>query len=439
MAFAELAEKIEQKRAVICVIGLGYVGLPVACMFAEAGFRVIGIRRDREKAEMINRGLCPIEGKEPGLAELVAKVAAQGKLQATTDYRACEEAQVILIATETPVEADTHKPVYSALRAALRELGPHLAQGALVIIESTIAPRTMELIVKPELEQASGKRANRDFYLVHCPERVMPGKLLYNIRKLNRVVGGMSPEAAELAVKLYRHIVEGELDAVDCLTAEIVKTAENAYRDVQIAFANELALICEDLGANVWQVRELVNKSPYRNVHLPGAGVGGHCIPKDSWLLIAWGSERLNARLMPTARAVNDSMPYHMADLVAEALGEAGVPLEGAKVAVLGYAYLENSDDTRNTPTEPFVQRLREWGVRPVIHDPYVREFNGSLEEVLRGADCLALMVRHDPYLGLDFAQVKSWMRRPIIVDGRNAFTPPEGFIYRGVGRAPRL
>jgi UDP-N-acetyl-D-mannosaminuronic acid dehydrogenase len=436
MAVAELAKKVEQKQAVICVIGLGYVGLPVACMFAEAGFRVIGLRRDREKAEMINRGLCPIEGKEPGFAELVAKVVAQGRLRATTDYRACEEAQVILIATETPVEPDTHKPVYSALRTALRDLGPHLAEGSMVIIESTIAPRTMELIVRPELEQASHKRANQDFYLVHCPERVMPGKLLHNICKLNRVVGGMSPEAAELAVKLYRHIVEGDLDPVDCLTAEIVKTAENAYRDVQIAFANELALICEDMGANVWQVRELVNKSPYRNVHLPGAGVGGHCIPKDSWLLIAWGSERLRARLMPTARAVNDDMPYHMADLVGEALGEAGVPLQGARVAVLGYAYLENSDDTRNTPTEPLVRRLRELGARPVIHDPYVREFNIPLEEALTGADCLALMVRHEQYLGLDFSQVKSWMRTAVIVDGRNSFAPPEGFIYRGVGRA---
>ena len=447
MAVTELARKIEQKQAVIGVIGLGYVGLPVACMFAEAGFRVIGVRRDREKAEMINRGLCPIEGKEPGLAELVAKVVAEGRLRATTDYRACEEAQVILIATETPVEPDTHKPVYGALRTALRDLGPHLAEGALVIIESTIAPRTMELVVKPELEQASGKRASRDFLLVHCPERVMPGKLLVNIRKLHRVVGGMTPEAAELAVKLYRHIVEGDLDPVDCTTAEIVKTAENAYRDVQIAFANELALICEDMGADVWQVRELVNKSPYRNVHLPGAGVGGHCIPKDSWLLISWGSEKLHARLMPTARAVNDAMPYHMADLVVEALapgprvgGEIGgdMPLQGARVAVLGYAYLENSDDTRNTPTEPFVQRLRELGAEPVIHDPYVKEYNVPLREVLTGADCAVVMVRHEQYLHLDWGEIRGWMRKPALVDGRNAFAPPVGFVYRGVGRASR-
>jgi UDP-N-acetyl-D-mannosaminuronic acid dehydrogenase len=441
--FDELAQAIENKTAKIVVLGLGYVGLPVACMFAEAGFPVVGLRRDRDKAEMINHGQCPIEGKEPGLAELVTRVVAEGRLRATTDYSVCDDAQVVLVAVETPVEHEDRKPAYRALRSALRDLGPHLATGSMVIIESTIAPRTMELVVKPELEQASGKQVNRDFYLVNCPERVMPGKLLDNIRKLDRVVGGMCPEAAESAVKLYGNIVEGVLDPVDCITAEIVKTAENAYRDVQIAFANELALICEDMGADVWQVREMVNKCPGRNVHLPGAGVGGHCIPKDSWLLIAWGSEKLQAKLMPTARAVNDGMPYHMADLVVEALSRVGVPIHGAKVAVLGYAYLENSDDTRNTPTEPLVQRLKELGAKVAIHDPYVREYDISLREALSGADCLVLMVRHDQYLRLDLAQVKAWLRTPVILDGRNAFDAKQagaaGFGYHAIGQGARL
>ncbi len=429
--FDRLAQAIENKTATIVVLGLGYVGLPVACMFAEAGFPVVGLRRDREKAEMINRGLCPIEGKEPGLADLVTRMVAEGRLRATTDYGVCDNAQVILIAVETPVEHEDRKPAYRALRSALQELGPHLTAGSMVIVESTIAPRSMELVVKPELEHASGKRVNRDFYLVNCPERVMPGKLLDNVRKLDRVVGGMCPDAAELAVKLYRNIVDGDLDPVDCITAEIVKTAENAYRDVQIAFANELALICEDMDADVWRVRELVNKCPGRNVHLPGAGVGGHCIPKDSWLLIAWGSERLQAKLMPTARAVNDSMPYHIADLVVEALIRVGVPILGAKVAILGYAYLENSDDTRNTPTEPLLQRLRELGAQPAIHDPYVREYSVSLEEVLNGADCLVLMVRHDQYLHLDLAHVKTCLHTPVLIDGRRVFDPEA---VRGAG-----
>jgi UDP-N-acetyl-D-mannosaminuronic acid dehydrogenase len=178
-----------------------------------------------------------------------------------------------------------------------------------------------------------------------------------------------------------------------------------------------------------------VNKAPYRHVHLPGAGVGGHCIPKDSWLLIAWATERLRAKLMPAARAVNDAMPRHMADLVAEALKEANVGLQGARVAVLGYAYLENSDDTRNTPTEPLLERLQEMGIQVIVHDPYVSEYNLPLEDVLTGSDALVLMVRHEQYLNLDLSQVKKWMRTPVLVDGRNVLMPTEGFTYRGVGR----
>lgn len=431
-----LQEKIESRSARLAVLGLGYVGLPVACVFAEAGFQVAGIRRSQEKVDLINGGVCPIEGEEPGLAELLAAVVRQGRLRATTGYDVCRQADVVLIAVETPVDHHTRKPGYAALRAALQDLAPQVRAGTMVIIESTIAPKTMELVVRPLLEEGSGLQAGRDFHLVNCPERVMPGKLLHNIRKLDRVVGGLTPQCAALAVALYRHVVEGELDPVDCLTAEIVKAAENAYRDVQIAFANELALVCEDLGADVWQVRELVNKCPGRDVHLPGAGVGGHCIPKDSWLLIANASEQLQPRLLPTARAVNDGMPLHMADLVVEALAEAVVPVQGAKVAVLGYAYLENSDDTRNTPTEPLVQRLRELGAEVVIHDPHVPPYDTPLQTTLCDADCLVVMVRHNEYLGLDWRRVRGWLRTPVLVDGRDAAFARDGWYYRGVGAA---
>ena len=290
----ELLQAIENRTANVVVLGLGYVGLPVACLFAEAGFSVAGIRQNQEKVEMIGRGECPIQGKEPGLSELVARVVASGRFRATTDYSPCREAQIVLIAVETPVDPATKMPAYEALRGALTALGRNLSRNTLVIIESTIAPGTMDGVVKPILEETSGLIAGEDFHLVNCPERVMPGKLLKNIQECHRVVWGVSPEAAQLAVMFYRHIVHAGLDPVDCVTAEIVKTAENAYRDVQIAFANEVALICEDMGANVWQVRELVNKSPYRAMHLPGAGVGGHCIPKDPWLLIANASDGLN-------------------------------------------------------------------------------------------------------------------------------------------------
>jgi UDP-N-acetyl-D-mannosaminuronic acid dehydrogenase len=434
----ELQRAIENRTAQVVVLGLGYVGLPVACLFAEAGFPVVGIRRSQLKVDMINRGECPIEGKEPGLADLLGKAISTGRFRATTDYEACRDTQIVLIAVETPVDPGTKKPGYEALRAALTELGHHLSPGTMVIVESTIAPKTMDTVVKRLLEKVSGLKASQDFYLANCPERVMPGKLLKNIREMHRVVGGMSPEAAKLAVQFYGHVVEGDLDPVDCLTAEIVKTAENAYRDVQIAFANEMALICEDLGADVWQIRELVNKAPFRTMHLPGAGVGGHCIPKDSWLLTAWGSDGLDPRLLPSARMVNDRMPLHMADLTKDALRQVGVDVEGAQIAVLGYAYLENSDDTRNTPTAPFVEAMRQAGAEVALQDPYIQEYNVPLASVLRNADCIVVMVRHDQYREIDLKEVKGKLRHAVLVDGRNVFDKAlarkAGYVYMGVG-----
>lgn len=436
-----LLAAIQNKTANVVVLGLGYVGLPVACLFAEAGFPVVGLRRSQDKVDLINQGICPIEGKEPGLASLLEQVVTAGRLRATTDYAACLQAQIVLIAVETPVEATTKKPEYRALRDALSSLGPHLARGTMVIVESTIAPGTMSRVVRPLLEEISGLKVNHDFYLVNCPERVMPGKLLANIRGCHRVVGGWNPDAADLAAAFYRHVVHADLDPVDCLTAELVKTMENAYRDVQISFANEMALLCEDMGADVWQVRELVNKSPYRDMHLPGAGVGGHCIPKDPWLLIVNASDAFHPRLIPAARAINDGMPVHMADLTVEALRAAGIGIGDAKVAVLGFAYLENSDDTRSSPSGVLVEALHRLGAKVVIHDPWVPEYRGDLLERVRGCDAAVLMVKHQSYLppGLDLEVLRRALRTPILIDGRHAFDGAQaqraGFIYRGLGQ----
>jgi len=434
----ELVKAIRDRTARIVIIGLGYVGLPVACMFARAGFQVVGIRRNSEKVSQINQGICPIEGKEAGLPELLAEVIREGRLKATTDYAECRRAQIALIAVETPVNKTTKEPGYEALQAALQELGQNLQPGILVIIESTIAPGTMERVVKPILEEVSGLKVNADFYLANCPERVMPGKLLANIENCSRVVGGMSSETARAAVELYRYIVKADLDPTDCLTAELVKTAENTYRDVQIAFANEVALLCESVGADVWEVRQLVNKSPQRDMHLPGPGVGGHCIPKDPWLLVYGAGDGFEARLISTARAVNDSMPLHMVELVKGALREASKEVRGARIAILGYAYKENTDDARNSPAIPLITRLEELGAEVAVHDPYVRDYNHELEKVVTGSDCVVVMAAHDPYRELDLENLKTWLRMPVLVDGRNVFSMRKareaGFIYKGIG-----
>ena len=432
-----LQDKIESQAARLGVIGLGYVGLPVACLFAEAGFDVVGVDIQAERIAMINSGVSPIAGKEPGLAELLAQVTP-GKFHATTDYAELADCDIVTINVETPVD-ENHVPRYVALRSALRSLGPVLKEGALVIVESTIAPGTMARVVKPLLEESSGKRANDGFFLGHCPERVMPGKLLANLRGVSRVCGGETPETAETMIVLYRHIVAAELDPADCVTAELVKTAENAYRDVNIAFANEVALICEAVAGDVWRVRELVNKSPGRNMLQPGAGVGGHCIPKDPWLLVANAENEFEPRLIPAARAINDGMPLHVADLTVEVLREAGVEIKDAKVAVLGYAYLKNSDDTRNSPSAVLVARLRELGAEVVVHDPYVSGYWGNLRERVQGCDAAVVMVRHDVYVNLRLTELVDWLAHPVVVDSRcvwkDQVTRETGLIYGCVGR----
>jgi UDP-N-acetyl-D-mannosaminuronic acid dehydrogenase len=438
MSLIELGEMIVNREAALAVIGLGYVGIPVACALAQAGFRVIGVDIRQRVVDAINAGRSPVEGDEPGLNELVAQVVASRRLHATADYSWLSAADIILVCVETPVD-DNHRPGYAALRAVCQSLGPVLKPGALVIIESTVAPGTTNGLVASLLEESSGRRAGVDFYLGVCPERVMPGKLLANLRTMSRVCGGLTPETATTMQSLYRQFVQGELDAVDTVTAEIVKTAENAYRDVQIAFANEVALICEAAGADVWQVRELVNKSPQRHMHLPGAGVGGHCIPKDPWLLAHAAAGRVPLRLIPAARAVNEGMPLHVAGLVEEALGELGAALSAARIAILGYAYLEDSDDTRNSPSAILAARLRELGAEVVIHDPWVKEHQGDMINKVAGCDAIVLMVKHRAYHDLDLRLLGPIMRRPVAVDGRHVIDQEDaraaGWVYRAVGQ----
>ena len=419
MNLNELGARIENKTAKLAVIGQGYVGLPVAALFAEAGFDVTGVDVRASLVEKINAGINPIEGKEPGLAELLKSIVVSGRLHATTDYNELTDRDVFIVAVETPVD-DNHIPHYEALRAALVSLAGIMRDGALVIVESTIAPRTMHDLVLPLLEEKSGKKLNEGFYLGNCPERVMPGKLLKNLKTMSRVVGGMTAETSETMIALYKNIVEADLDPADCITAELVKTVENAYRDVQIAFANEVALVAEAAGGDVWKVRELVNKSPQRQMHLPGAGVGGHCIPKDPWLLVHGAEEKgVRLRLIPAAREINDSMPLHMVKLLVNALAKAGKPILDARIAVLGYSYLEDSDDTRNSPTRSLVARLYELGAEPVIHDPWIAEYNGDVYERVKGCDAAVVMVAHSAYKKLDLNRLKSALKSPVLVDGR--------------------
>jgi UDP-N-acetyl-D-mannosaminuronic acid dehydrogenase len=249
-------------------------------------------------------------------------------------------------------------------------------------------------------------------------------------------------------VDLYKTIVRKEITPAGVLTAELAKTMENAYRDVNIALANEMARVCEAMGVDVYEIRELMNARPDRNMHLPGAGVGGHCLPKDPWLLKfgvdTYGARPVLMRMIALARQVNDEMPLHLVDLVEEALAERGMALDGNHIAVLGVAYLEDSDDTRNTPAIPVIEALQDGGASVVAHDPYVRDLEGyeltrDLEMALKGTDAAVIVTKHRQYFDLDLSWLRETMRTPVLVDGRNVFdaasTRAEGFTYKAIGK----
>jgi UDP-N-acetyl-D-mannosaminuronic acid dehydrogenase len=428
---AELRSLIESGRAQLGVVGLGYVGLPVACLLADSGFGVTGVDLKADRVATINAGRNPIEGREPGLAELLATVVGSGRLRATTDSADLHEVDVVIVAVETPVDPSDHRPRYEALNAVCDRLAGTLPSGSLVIVESTIAPGTMDGIVRPSLEPLG-------IHVGHCPERVMPGRLLQNLRTMSRVMGADSPEVAEAMRALYSRYVDADLDATDLLTAELVKTTENAYRDINIAFANQVALICQEVGGDVWKVRDLVNKSPGRNMLLPGAGVGGHCIPKDPWLLAAGLRLGQLAPLIRVGRELNLSMPAEIAHLVEDLLVGEGISLTEATVAVLGYSYLEDSDDTRDSPTAAMLALLENKIGSIRIHDPFVRGYSGHVTDALRGADCAVVMVRHSEYRHLDLRAAAKSMRNPLLVDARGVYPSSAlragGFRYRTIG-----
>ncbi len=444
----------------IAVIGMGYVGIPAAALFADNGFVVTGIQRRSKrsgwKIDWLNSGKNPIGGKEPGLDDLIRRVVIEKKsFHVVDDFSVIKDMDAVLIDVQTPTD-EKGSPNYDYLKDVCENIGKYIKDNVLVVLESTVAPGTTKFFVKPILEKHSGLKASKDFSLVFSYERVMVGRLLYNLVNYPRIVGGIDERSTKRGMDLYSHIVKADLIPTDALTAEVAKVVENTYRDVNIAFANEVALICESLGVNAYKVRELVNSlpndpsdpatNPYRNMHFPGAGVGGHCLPKDPWLLKygldKWGKKSFSPKIIIDARKINAEMPFHMASLIKDALNENNIEIKNSKICILGIAFLQNSDDTRNTPSLPLYNRLLEKNANVIIHDPYVKKYEGinltnDLDLALSNADCLVLVTAHDEYRHLDLNRVKKAMKNPIIVDGRNFFDKEkmEGFAYYGLGK----
>ncbi|MFX1308741.1 MAG: nucleotide sugar dehydrogenase, partial [Promethearchaeota archaeon] len=284
----------------IVVIGMGYAGIPIAALLADVDeFYVTGIQRRSQrsgwKIDWLNQGKNPFGGEEPGLDELIGKIAKNGKFKVTDNYNDIINADFILIDVQTPVDLESKIPREESLIEVSQNISSHLKKGVTVIIESTVVPGMTDNIVQPILEEGSGLKRGKDFYLVFSFERVMPGKLLEFITDFPRVIGGGCSEAYERAKFLYSKIVKKEIHVTDTLTAELTKCIENAYRDVNIAFANEMALLCEDFNRNIYEIIELINDRNDRMMHYPGSGVGGHCLTKDPWLLL-YGFEKYSEK-----------------------------------------------------------------------------------------------------------------------------------------------
>ena len=453
----------------IGVVGMGYVGVPAAALFADAPEfeSVLGFQRNSAtsgyKIAMLNRGESPLKGEEPGLEDLLGKVVSAGKFRCTSDFSEVAECDAVTLAIQTPF-ADPKDliPDFSALNKGLRNVGRHITEGTLVVLESTVTPGTTAGMAREILEEESGLVAGEDFALAHAPERVMGGRLLQTIREHDRIVGGIDEVSTKRAVELYRPVLtKGKIIPMTATAAEVTKTAENAFRDLQIAAVNQLALHCEAMGVNVYDVRagidSLKGEGITRAILWPGAGVGGHCLTKDSWHLER-GAQVLGGdlwyppgaeSLFGVARTINEFMPRHMVHLTTRGLERVEKSPEGATVALLGWAFIQNSDDARNTPAEPYLAAMEEAGAKVRVHDPFVEEYPGievshDLDATLAGADVVTIFTGHHHYASLEAARVKelSGQEHPVIVDGRNVVDPDAfiraGFIYKGIGRGDK-
>jgi len=431
---------IRNRSLHLAVLGSGYVGLPTAALFADASFRVTTIDIKPEVVKAVNSGVSPIN--EPGLQELISCNVQAGRLKATLNStKALTQADTVIISVQTPID-ENKKPNLSFLIEALGEVGKTIKEKTLVVISSTVPPGTMLGKVKLKLESLSDLEADVGFYLAYVPERIAPGKALTEFIESPRLIGGIGPNSTKIAAELFKTVCKKVIET-DAATAEVAKLAENTFRDVNIALANQLALLCEQHGVDATEVIKLANTHPRANIHVLGPGVGGPCLPKDPYLLLH-ETELGEQNIIKTARQINDYMPKHIINLTLQALKKAGKEIGDSKIAILGTAYKANVDDSRLSPSEPIIHGLIRLGSKVAVYDPHCNETFGakkttSLGEVVKGADCLAIITDHAEFRNLNLQGIKALMnKKPIIIDARRIVNHHKaknlGYIYDGVG-----
>lgn len=468
MTLAELFHK--RTMQTIGVIGMGYVGIPSAVLFAKSRYYglVYGFQRNSDtsgyKIDLLNRGISPLKGEEPDLEQILKKVVDEKKFICTSDFTKLADCDAITLTIQTPFLNNINLvPDLGALTDGLMQVGKHMTKGTLVVIESTVTPGTTEGFAKDLLEKVSGLKAGVDFGLAHAPERVMVGSLINNIGYHDRIIGGIDETSTKRAVSLYKPVLTAGIPiTMSATAAEVTKTAENAFRDLQIAAVNELALYCEAMGINVYDVRtgidSLKGRGISREILYPGAGVGGHCLTKDTYHLErgvkTLGKDKFDfpkgsVPLFVGARILNDFMPVHMYNLTLHSFYLIDLPTYRAKVTILGWAFMPETDDARNTPSQIYYEKLAGSGVEVNIHDPYAKgsekyPISDDLYSAIKDSDAVAIFTAHKQYRDLNPDEMKQVMDKnhPVIIDGRNMVDPDhfigKGFIYKGIGRGDK-
>lgn len=398
----------------ICILGLGYVGLPTASMFAIHGYKVIGVDVNEEIVKNMENGKIPI--KEPGLETLVQAALRSKRLEVITKP---EKADVFIICVPTPIDEATKKPDLSYVESASESIFPNLQKRNLVILESTVPPLTTQNIMIPILER-SGLKVGEELFVAYCPERVLPGKILTELVKNDRIVGGINKKSAEMAKELYRSFVEGDIHLTDITTAEMVKLMENTFRDVNIALANEYLKVSENIGIDIWEAISLANKHPRVNIHHPGPGVGGHCIAVDPWFIA--GTDEKDTTLIRAARKTNDEMPNFVVKVIENELKE----IERPVVTVFGVAYKGDVGDTRQSPALKIISDLLTDGFEVKIYDPLAENFQYELlplEKAVDKSDCIIVLADHRVFNSLDLKTIFSLMRNKKVIDTKNCLS----------------
>jgi UDP-N-acetyl-D-glucosamine dehydrogenase len=416
----------------VTIVGLGYVGLPLALRTASKGFDVTGIDLSNDKVEKINQQLDPIHD------HYVADHIAGTTLKARTDFESIADSDIIVVCVPTPVK-EAYQPDLSIVEGAVRSIAKNLQKKSLIVIESTINPGVCDEVVIPLIEKESGRKVNEGFFVSHCPERINPGDQMWNVENIPRVVGSSNSEGLHTTVAFYRAIVDADIKPMASIKeAEAVKVVENSFRDVNIAFVNELAMSFTRLGINVRNVIDGAATKPFAFMaHYPSIGVGGHCIPVDPYYLIEYARDfGFEHEFLSLARNINNHMPDFTVERLIDGLNEAGLPIKDTKIAVLGLSYKSNVADDRESPSYDVINILQSKGARVTVFDPYILDKSTvqTLDEALNGQDAIVVATGHDEFKQL----VDRDLPVKVLVDGKNIFgsnvIAQKGVIYRGIG-----